>query len=35
VALAAATLPFNLGLMTGAVVGILAGVAVDKGGIGG
>jgi predicted branched-subunit amino acid permease len=32
VALAAATLPFNLGLMAGAVAGILAGVAVDRGG---
>ncbi len=30
VALAAATLPFNLGLMVGAVAGILAGVAVDR-----
>lgn len=35
VALAAVTLPFNLGLITGAVAGIVAGVAVDKGGISG
>jgi len=32
VALAAAGLPFNLGLVTGAVAGVLAGVAVDGGG---